>query len=115
MLAHIGWRAAPNVFVFHPANGGARRPIEAAILKSLGVVPFLSTAANASALNSRLNAAGLRRHRSQLTKQCAPLAQSSPRHTASTPRWLNLKHGVCFGPTLRRKDKDRSNGLLTCS
>jgi hypothetical protein len=27
------------VFAFHVPNGGARRPIEAAILKGLGVVP----------------------------------------------------------------------------
>src|SRR5262245_52577820 len=27
----------PGVFAFHPANGGYRKPIEAAILKGLGV------------------------------------------------------------------------------
>jgi hypothetical protein len=31
-------RAAPDVFAFHPANGGYRRSIETAILKGLGVV-----------------------------------------------------------------------------
>ena len=30
-------RAAPGVFAFHVPNGGYRRPIEAAILKGLGV------------------------------------------------------------------------------
>ena len=30
---------AQNVFAFHPANGGYRRPIEAAIFRSIGVVP----------------------------------------------------------------------------
>ena len=29
----------PGVFAFHPANGGYRKPIEAAIFKGLGVVP----------------------------------------------------------------------------
>ena len=29
--------AAPGVFAFHPANGGYCKPIEAAILKGLGV------------------------------------------------------------------------------
>jgi hypothetical protein len=36
VFAHLRARAAPGVF--HPANGGYRKPIEAAILKSLGVV-----------------------------------------------------------------------------
>jgi hypothetical protein len=31
-------RAAPNVFAFHPANGGYRKPIEAAIMKGMGVM-----------------------------------------------------------------------------
>jgi hypothetical protein len=31
-------RAAPGVFAFHPANGGYRKPVEAAIMKGLGVV-----------------------------------------------------------------------------
>jgi len=34
---HLRMRAAPGVFAFHPANGGYRKPIEAAILKGLGV------------------------------------------------------------------------------
>jgi hypothetical protein len=39
VFAHLRQRGAPGVFAFHPANGGARQPIEAAILKGLGVVP----------------------------------------------------------------------------
>jgi hypothetical protein len=38
VFEHFRARSAPGVFAFHPANGGYRRPIEAAILKSLGVV-----------------------------------------------------------------------------
>jgi hypothetical protein len=38
VFQHVRIRSAPNVFVFHCPNGGYRRPIEAAILKSLGVV-----------------------------------------------------------------------------
>jgi hemin uptake protein HemP len=38
VLDHLRWRAAPGTFAFHPANGGARSPIEARILKSQGVV-----------------------------------------------------------------------------
>jgi hypothetical protein len=34
---HLRIRAAPGVFVFHVPNGGYRKPIEAAIMKGLGV------------------------------------------------------------------------------
>lgn len=34
---HLRVRGAPRVFAFHPANGGYRKPIEAAVLKGLGV------------------------------------------------------------------------------
>ena len=39
VFAHLRQRGARNVFAFHPANGGYRRPIEAAIFRSIGVVP----------------------------------------------------------------------------
>jgi hypothetical protein len=38
VLAHLAWRAAPEIFAFHYPAGGWRSPIEAAIFKSLGVV-----------------------------------------------------------------------------
>src|SRR5215467_15686375 len=38
IIDHFAWRGAPGVFAFHPANGGYRKPVEAAILKGLGVV-----------------------------------------------------------------------------
>jgi hypothetical protein len=38
VFAHLRARGAPGVFAFHPANGGYRKPVEAAILKGLGVV-----------------------------------------------------------------------------
>ena len=34
---HLRLRGAPRMFAFHPANGGYRKPIEAAVLKGLGV------------------------------------------------------------------------------
>jgi hypothetical protein len=37
VFAHLRARAAPGVFAFHPANGGYRKPVEAAIMKGLGV------------------------------------------------------------------------------
>jgi hypothetical protein len=39
VFEHLRARGAPRVFFFHPANGGYRRPVEAAIFKSLGVMP----------------------------------------------------------------------------
>jgi len=38
VFQHLGARGAPGVFAFHPANGGYRKPVEAAILKGMGVV-----------------------------------------------------------------------------
>jgi hypothetical protein len=38
LFQHIRTRGAPGVFAFHPANGGYRKPVEAAIMKDLGVV-----------------------------------------------------------------------------
>jgi hypothetical protein len=37
VFQHLRARSAPNVFAFHPANGGYRRPTEAKILQGLGV------------------------------------------------------------------------------
>jgi hypothetical protein len=37
VFQHFRARGAPGVFAFHTANGGFRRPIEAAILEGLGV------------------------------------------------------------------------------
>jgi hypothetical protein len=39
VFAHIDARGVPGLFAFHPANGGWRSPVEAAILTSLGVRP----------------------------------------------------------------------------
>ena len=38
VIAHLKARASPGVFAFHVPNGGYRKPVEAAILKGLGVV-----------------------------------------------------------------------------
>jgi hypothetical protein len=39
VFEHLAVRGAAGVFAFHPANGGYRRPVEAACLKGLGVRP----------------------------------------------------------------------------
>jgi hypothetical protein len=38
LIEHLAWRAAPDAFVFAVPNGGYRRPVEAAILRSTGTV-----------------------------------------------------------------------------
>jgi hypothetical protein len=37
VFEHLALRGAAAVFAFYPANGGCRRPTEAARLKGLGV------------------------------------------------------------------------------
>lgn len=37
VFAHLHQRGVPGVFAFHVPNGGKRKPIEAAIMKGLGV------------------------------------------------------------------------------
>lgn len=37
IVAHLRQRGAPGLVWFHVPNGGKRRPVEAAIMKSLGV------------------------------------------------------------------------------
>jgi hypothetical protein len=39
VFAHLRARGAPGVFAFHPANGGHRKSVEAAMLEGLGAVP----------------------------------------------------------------------------
>lgn len=38
IFQHLRVRGTPGMFAFHVPNGGYRRPVEAAILKGLGVV-----------------------------------------------------------------------------
>jgi len=38
VFEHLRTRAAPGVFAFHVPNGGYRKPVEAAIMKGLGIV-----------------------------------------------------------------------------
>jgi VRR-NUC domain len=39
IFQHVKQRGAPDAYVFAVPNGGYRRPIEAAIMKGLGVTP----------------------------------------------------------------------------
>jgi hypothetical protein len=38
VVAHFAARGVRDTFVFHPGNGGYRRPVESAILRGLGLV-----------------------------------------------------------------------------
>jgi hypothetical protein len=38
VIQHLAWRAHPDAFCFHVPLGGYRRPVEAAILKSIGTI-----------------------------------------------------------------------------
>jgi hypothetical protein len=38
VIDHLAWRGVPDLFYFHVPLGGYRRPVEAKIFKSLGVV-----------------------------------------------------------------------------
>jgi hypothetical protein len=38
VFQHLRTRGAPGVFAFHVPNGGYRKPVEAAILKGMGVI-----------------------------------------------------------------------------
>ena len=42
VVQHLRIRAVPGLVWFHVPNGGARKPVEAAILKSMGVRPGVS-------------------------------------------------------------------------
>jgi hypothetical protein len=70
VFQHLRIRGAPNLFAFHPANGGYRRPIEAAVLKGLGVrvgVPDVITIHEGRSYGLELKATGGRATEAQLT------------------------------------------------
>jgi hypothetical protein len=63
VFAHLRARGAPGVFAFHVPNGGHRRPVEAAILKGLGVtagVPDIIAIHNGRCFALELKAEGAR-------------------------------------------------------
>jgi hypothetical protein len=39
VLDHLRWRGQPNIFFMHYPSGGYRSPVEAMVLKGLGVQP----------------------------------------------------------------------------
>jgi hypothetical protein len=68
VFKHFAHRRAPRVFVFHPANGGYRRPVEARILQGLGVtggVPDIIAVREGHCFGLELKAEGGR-----VTREC---------------------------------------------
>src|SRR5262245_48954022 len=61
VFQHLRARAAPGVFAFHVPNGGYRKPVEAAIMKGLGLVagvPDVLPVPNAACFAFELKAEG---------------------------------------------------------
>lgn len=74
VFQHLAARRAPGVFAFHVPNGGARSPIEAAILKGLGVVagvPDIIAIRDGTTFALELKAEGGRLSAAQLQTQQA--------------------------------------------
>jgi hypothetical protein len=57
VFQHLRARAAPGVFAFHVPNGGYRKPVEAAIMKGLGVVAGVPTCSCSDPARARTAAA----------------------------------------------------------
>jgi hypothetical protein len=74
VFEHLGWRGVDGLFAFHPANGGWRSPVEAAIFQGLGVVagvPDVVVICNGQVFALELKAEGRRPTSAQLAAQQA--------------------------------------------
>ena len=103
VFQHLRARGAPGVFAFHPANGGYRKPVEAAILKSLGVVagvPDVIAIHNGRVFALELKSEGGRATDKQLATIAALREAGAFTCIAeglSTARWPASKHGAYCG------------------
>jgi hypothetical protein len=100
VFAHLRARGAPGIFAFHPANGGYRKPIEAAILKGMGVVagvPDISRSTTVVALRSSSNprADALPISNSRPSPRYVKPAPTPRSPKASTARSRSSRVGVC--------------------
>src|SRR5262245_14332154 len=102
VFQHLRARGTPGVFAFHPANGGYRKPVEAAILKSLGVVagvPDVIAVHNGRVFALELKAEGGRTTETQLATIAAleaagaftAVAEGVDRALAVLERWGLLR------------------------
>jgi hypothetical protein len=96
VFQHLRARGAPGVFAFHPANGGYRKPVEAAILKGLGVVagvPDVIAIHNGRAFAMEIKAEGGRATDKRLA--CiAALREAGAFTSILSPRALSLLPGT---------------------
>src|ERR1700730_8503063 len=107
LFDHLRLRAAPGVFAFHVPNGGYRQPIEAAIMKGLGVkagVPDVLAIYKGRCYALELKAEGGRATPKQLEAIAAmeaagaycAIAEGSDRALAVLERWGILRgHKQC--------------------
>jgi hypothetical protein len=105
VFAHLRVRAAPGVFAFHVPNGGYRKPVEAAIMKGLGVaagVPDIIAIHNGRVFALELKAEGGRTSDKQLATMAAmreagaftAVAEGLDRALACLEAWGLLKGRV---------------------
>ena len=105
VFEHLRARGAPGVFAFHPANGGYRKPVEAAIMKGLGVaagVPDIIAIHNGRVFALELKAEGGRTSDKQLATMAAmreagaftAVAEGLDRALACLEAWGLLKGRV---------------------
>jgi hypothetical protein len=75
VFQHLRARAERGVFAFHPANGGYRKPVEAAIMKGLGVVAGVP------------DVIVIHEGRCYALEIKAPGGRATPKQLATSPRW----------------------------
>ena len=118
VFEHLRARGAPGVFAFHPANGGYRKPVEAAILKGLGVVagvPDVIAIHNGRCFALELKAEGGRATDKQLETIAALreagaftcIAEGLDRALAVLESWGLLRgHVVTYGQIFQQLRRD---------
>ena len=105
VFQHLRTRGAPGLFAFHPANGGYRTPIEAAMLKGMGVVagvPDVIAIHQGRVYGLELKAQGGRATPKQVatlaTMQAAGAVTAIAEGLDAALRWLE-GHGLLRGRT----------------
>jgi len=106
VFEHLAVRGAPGIFAFHPANGGYRRPVEAARLKELGVRPGVPDVV--AVHRGKVYAIELKREGGRATDAQLQAAARLKSATASIARSPCSKAGACCAAVLANAATDRS-------
>ena len=106
VIDHVRWRHFPGCFWFHVPNGGHRRPVEAAILQSLGAsagVPELIFVHNAQVFALELKARGRQPTPTQLATTTVAVAHGVDEAIAQLEAWglLRRNRNSTNSPTRR--------------